>query len=454
MQAVAQKFFYNNGTQPMLFASGLRPDIPLSCPTSNCTWEPYETLGACSACEDVSYLLKYACLTARQDWIVNDTTTGKATAYPNATMCGYFLNATSESPVLMSGHSVDDHAPFSGAALLMRALPLVTVPERKTLYGGSINSKDIRNPIADVLIVGAANGSASSVYAGERPVAHECVLYWCVKTIKSAYFWAKYEEEVTHAIVITTAEPHPWKPTKFTGPKGTGITYLYAQDIVINTTSGDDPEFSYGLSNDTAVQTIIIFDDVFPSFTTVENASAEPKLRYKTKQKGAAMSRSLVLNPWIPPNNVTRHMERLATALTNVIRSSSSHKMFYGEAYDTEIYVAVRLWWLVLPLCLLAFSLIFLVATVIKTSREKDQVGVWKTSAVATLLYGFPDDMQKQIASSKLVGTPRAKAKELKVKLMPKMGWRASGNLLSPFAPNLKKNEAPPGWIEKNGTEL
>ena len=140
-------------------------------------------------------------------------------------------------------------------------------------------------------------------------------------------------------------------------------------------------------------------------------------------------------------------MERLAQALTNVIRSSSNKEMIPGAAYNKENYVSVRWQWLTLPIGLLCISFIFLAATVAKSAVERDRVGVWKTSAYATLLYGLPDDMQQKITRSGSTGTPRAKAKELKVRLQPNQGWRVSGNLFSPFTSKPRQNLPPPGWI-------
>ena len=133
--------------------------------------------------------------------------------------------------------------------------------------------------------------------------------------------------------------------------------------------------------------------------------------------------------------------------MTNVVRSSSSNVLAQGDAFSRENYVKVRWEWLTLPLGLLFISLIFLGATVAKSAVERDRVGVWKTSAYATLLYGLPDEMQQKITRSSSTGTPRAKAKELKVRLQGNHGWRVSGNLFSPFTPKPKPNLPPPGWI-------
>jgi len=204
---------------------------------------------------------------------------------------------------------------------------------------------------------------------------------------------------------------------------------------------------TYHLSNTTASNVIIIFDDFFPSYYTAATSTEKPMLRYKNFADGPSM-RKLAFNPLLAPNNITHHFERLATAMTNVVRSSDESKnMLGGKAYNQENYVSVRWEWLTLPIGLLLISLVFLSATVAKSAMERDRVGVWKTSAYATLLYGLPDEMQQRITRSSSTGTPRAKAKELKVKLQPNQGWRVSGNLFSPFVAKPKPNLPPPGWI-------
>jgi hypothetical protein len=88
----------------------------------------YETLGVCSQCADVSDYLKYSCVTGRVDW--TSDLEGGFTAeekYPNATMCGYFLNVTDEHPILMSGRIMDSNSSNPAEALLMRTFPLTNM---------------------------------------------------------------------------------------------------------------------------------------------------------------------------------------------------------------------------------------------------------------------------------------------------------------------------------------
>jgi hypothetical protein len=81
-------FFYDqNGTHPLLTEDGPQAEIPLVCPTSRCEWPTYQSLGVCSACEDVSYLLQYHCLTMKMDWIRNATGPGTEDTYSNGETC-------------------------------------------------------------------------------------------------------------------------------------------------------------------------------------------------------------------------------------------------------------------------------------------------------------------------------------------------------------------------------
>jgi hypothetical protein len=369
--------------------------------------------------------------------------------YPNGTVCGFFLNATSETPLLLSGYVADDGAASSsaGETLLVRTIPLSDFDTKAPYYGvGSVNYKNHVNPILDALIASAIDGP-DGVYAKKAPLVHECVLSWCVQSLKSSYDWGKYTENVTSTFVNITSEPMPWPWVV------NEDMYAYTQNIILEppTSSFDRPNGTifnktYTVDNTTMFNAMIVFDDFFPSYYTTEDTSADAVLRFKNYPAGPS-TRTLEFNPWEAPNDIASHMERLALALTNVIRSSKDKEMLLGEAYNKENFVSVRWQWLTLPIGLLCISFIFLAATVAKSAVERDRVGVWKTSAYATLLYGLPDEMQASITRSGSTGTPRARAKELKVKLQPNKGWRVSGNLFSPFISKPRSNQPPPGWI-------
>jgi hypothetical protein len=441
MAAVLREFFYDNGTQPVPFGNGTRPDIPLSCPTSNCTWPVYETLAVCSRCEDVTDMLNisHTCLYTTIDWSANWTGPIEDEPYPNGTVCGYYLNATSEAPILLSGYLVDNTTSEDthGESLLTRLVPLSDFNTKEPYYGnGSVYFKNIQYPLLDALVASVPNG-IQGVNDNEAPVVHECMLSWCVQTIQSSYEWGIYSENVTSEY-LGPSDPVPWPwqiPDEY--------TMSYNPNITLRPYIGDSKaDFTFGVDNITVMNIIFLFDDIFPATYTAADADTPPVFRYNNYAAGPA-TRNMTFNPWQAPNDLHQHMERMAFSMTNTIRSSTSKQMILGKAYSQESYVEVRWQWLTLPIGLLCIAFIFLSATIAKSAAERDRVGVWKTSAYATLLYGLPDEMQKKITRSGSVGTPRARAKEMKVRLQPNIGWRVSGNLFTPKP----KPQPPPGWI-------
>ncbi|KAF1952533.1 hypothetical protein CC80DRAFT_479345 [Byssothecium circinans] len=451
LRSTLWEYFYDNGTQPIPFGNETRPEIPVSCPTSNCTFPEYETLGVCSQCTDISSSLKFSCRTGRVDWISNLTGLLAKHEYPNGTMCGYFLEDTGTDPILLSGYttaaiSAPNGSAPAGEALLLRMLPMVDVISREELPNGSVNFKDIRNPISDFLVVAA--DSAERVYRNRTPVAQECVLYWCIKRMKSSYLYGTYKEDVVSAFTNSTPGSSPWKSYRIDDPSHPGYDYYYTENITITSPSN---RLEYGMTNRTHMNVYSNFNDILPSFLTVANSSAKPTFRTRTYAKGQPYYRNLVWNPWIPPNNVTRHIERLAASLTDLIRSNhKSNQMVEGEAYNIETFVHIKWEWLSFPFALLLLTLVFLIATIIKTSKEgasEAGPGAWKTSALPTLIYSLPKDVQSQFNSTAHSEGALGGKQNVRIRLHPKNGWRVSGHSYSPGSPVvvLRSDQPPPG---------
>jgi hypothetical protein len=454
LQPVAKEFFYSNGTQPTPFGNGTRPDIPLSCPTNNCTWPPYETLAICGSCADVTDVLNptYTCLNMTIEWSAAWFGPLKSVPYPNGTVCGQFLNVTSEKPTLLSGYILPEGGnATSGEALLVRAIPLTDFDTKLPYFAdGSIAFKDIRYPILDALISSTREGR-HGVYHKHSPLVHECMLVWCVRTMQSSYTWGLYKEEIISTYFEPKAESDRWPWETFETPAGTW--YSYTQNLTLappsarhssNSTLGSND--IYQISNDSHSNIMNFFDDFFPSFYTAANITTQPALRHRNYGNGPAV-RTMDWNPWEYPNNVTNHIERLALAMTSTVRSSDSKVMLEGEAYLKEPYIEIRWVWLTFPLFLLVLSLVFLVATMIKTSGD-GATGFWKTSAMPTLIYSLPKEAQGQFASSATWNSGKGAPRKTRIKLLPNMGWRVSGQSHLSRSPRLPSGErVPRGWI-------
>ncbi|KAJ4309752.1 hypothetical protein N0V94_008778 [Neodidymelliopsis sp. IMI 364377] len=192
----------------------------------------------------------------------------------------------------------------------------------------------------------ASPAGADSVYRHEVPVIHECLLSWCVQTVISSYEEGKYTENIVSTYQNMTGGSSPWESLEIPEDEGGGIVTFYMQNISI-TPPASNPGRSnstifnatYGTNNVTTYNVMNVFDDFFPSYYTTTNTSDTPVLRYKNYANGAA-TRQLAYSPWQAPSDVSSHVERLAVAMTNVIRSDvDSNEMLQGTAYRMETYV-------------------------------------------------------------------------------------------------------------------
>ncbi|KAL1594585.1 hypothetical protein SLS60_010346 [Paraconiothyrium brasiliense] len=444
LTALINNFFVDNGTSPMPAGDGFQAEIPVTCSTGNCAWPVYRTLGVCSACQDVSSLLSYACVSSKMEWVHNISRDFTESSYPRGNMCGYFINATGASPVMMTGYATGLNNTYTGQALVARGIPLIDSINKTTLFGGSVHFGHIRNPIEDFIVAGLQDTKA--VYANQTPFAQECVLYWCVKAINSTYFLGAYKEEVVETFINSTAGPQPWK-TALVGDldEDPVYDYIYAENVSIRVPT-DPEQINYGMTNETMLLTASAFDDVLPFFSTMVNSSNTPSIRLRYYKSGN-IEMVPEINPWVPTSNITRHVEQLANAVTNLIRSSSRTESVSGDAFAKEVHVNVQWAWLTFPLLLLVVSLLFLVSTIVRVCRADGDADIWKNSAMPILVYSLPKDAQQALVSSGALDSgSKSKAKNTRIRLAKKSGWRVSGYTSAPTTP-VSQRYPPPGWI-------
>ena len=451
LSAVGKYFFYGNGTQPVPFGNGARSEIPVSCPSNNCTWAAYDTLAVCSKCADISqtFNLTQTCLNTTLDWSTAWQGPLKTVPYPKGTVCGYFANITSEAPILFSGYSValSDNA-TAGETLLVRTVPLVDFNTKAPFYGsGSISFKDVRYPLVDFLVASAKDG-IQSVKRGEPPVIHECMLTWCIQTLQSSYDNGEYIETVKSKYIERPMKTDPWPWLTYEVQGGQWIEYT--QNITITPPIPRVDLAPYNSSNvtnetyrvDRSVHQLALnyFDDFLPSYFAAQSHVGAPVLRFANYKAGPETLDSLEFNPWLSPNNVTRHMERFATAMTNSVRSSRTKEMLQGKSYEVETHISIAWAWLNFPFIILFLSVIFLISTIIKTSDDGSKL--WKTSTMPALIYSLPRDVQKDISNPDASGNSVSeKQRKVKIKLLPDSGWRVSGHI------RRSTPRTPPGWI-------
>lgn len=410
LESALAPFFYGNGTEI---------DFGIGCPTGNCTWTPYESLAICGNCTDVSNLLTYACLSAPGDWRSNITTLLlEYSEYPEIYACGYYLNATGDQPMLMNGFAGGPSNP--GEALSLRLLPLSDPTTRQPLYGtGSINFNNVRNPITDFIAVGTEGGT-SAVYANATPKATECVINWCTKTFAPTYEWGVLNENPSNIFYDTSPYYFPWDFHKNAVGAMVG-DYVASFNLTPPVQHPPGANITYGLANETAIEVLMLFDTILPAFIT-SNVTSTSIFRTANAYYLGMPPRTRIAgnNGWTQINNIADYIQRLADAMTHSIRANSNQTVIAaGDAIVGETYVHVRWGWIVLPVSMLFISLIFIIATVIKSSSERNEVGIWKTSALAALMNGLDAPVQQNVGPLRKMSDVRKAAERLKVRIFP-----------------------------------
>jgi hypothetical protein len=275
----------------------------------------------------------------------------------------------------------------------MRQLDLRDPRTEESYWDRSINFKHVPSPIINFVTVAVPDAAAA--WRNETPIAQECVLRWCTKTISARYYKGNYTEKIISTFTNDTMIPYPIDFNSST------YEYYYRTNITIIPPGQDDV---FKVPNDTALQTIFTMDQNVPLFVTQLNMTSVPYLRSRNDLNDSNEARLSIErnNRWALPNNASVHLADLATAMTNVIREyPTSSELVYGSG-SLEVYVLVSWGWFALPVILLFATLVFLVGTILQSKRQ-NEIGVWKTSSVAVLANGLDDATKAGIESRTLL---------------------------------------------------
>lgn len=321
--------------------------ITTQCPTGNCTFPPYASLAVCSRCNNVTSLLNYT-----YDANVEDGMTLGATynyALPNGLS-------------LFSSESSVAYVNITGAMW----------PNSDTLdafqSSGTISNISV--------ITGSPNATAVVV----SPVALDCVLFLCAKSYNSGDYLGTFNETVTDV---------------FDQPEWTfqGNTNLSAETYAFTIPSTHLPSI---VNQDRTFQ-------VNPLMITPVQAAFRNTLQGLASQgdNGQMVFTTDIAQGiyFMIANNVSMAsiIDNIATALSNRIRTVSSHQMA-GTAFALEVYIQVQWLWLLWPALMMLLAIIFLLLTVCQSNSS--DVPYWRSSALAVMQHGVSTDALEEIGSN------------------------------------------------------
>ncbi|PYH89369.1 hypothetical protein BO71DRAFT_389806 [Aspergillus ellipticus CBS 707.79] len=295
--------------------------VMITCPTGNCTFAPYQSLGFCSRCANI---------------------TGELTQAPSSstgTMATYDYNLTNGLSFSTSWNSM----------YLMNATTGLDLVK--------LNTGDI--PV----ILNFTTISAAGYGVPPQISATECALYFCVKSYDAGVQKGAFNETLT-----STATTSNSSSTDITSD----ITLMPETCYYNNTQTKNETSCTYDIS---WLSRLAMSNTVSPLLEGTGSLFVSNRPSWSTSTLQA------VYGTEGDYKDINSMFQSLASSLTIHARSSVCAATVNGTTWTAESFVHVQWPWLILPIVLLVLTLIFLATTVIRTRHQF----VWKSSPLALL---------------------------------------------------------------------
>ncbi|KAJ5273232.1 hypothetical protein N7478_008357 [Penicillium angulare] len=299
--------------------------IMMDCPTGNCTFQTYQSLGFCSSCANITDSLKLS------------TTSG---AMPtemeyNYTLPNKFVFSTSINNMKLMNATAN--------------IPLVKID--------TAGSK----PIVNFTAISAAGYGVPPQIS-----ATECAIFFCVDTYEANVEGGKFSENRTTFSTSSNASSNVLEDFSLTPDtcykNGTRIEYPEEnpEDCTYNVNAFSQLSMSNSLS------------------PLLEGTGS---LGMVNRPEWSPKSLKALYGDYGNFTEINAVFQSLATTLTINARSKICEEKVNGTPWTDQSFVQVRWKWMILPGVLVLFSVIFLVITIVHT---RDQY-IWKSSPLALL---------------------------------------------------------------------
>ncbi|KAJ5570225.1 uncharacterized protein N7459_009655 [Penicillium hispanicum] len=371
--------YFNAGLWTTNFA------IDPTCPSGNCTWSEFQSLGFCSKCQDVtSSSSLYDC----DQWTYN-ATDSKAQEYN----C-YISTGHGENGSLV----IDYHDSYRGAFIPTGILwALNSIGKSNESFLGVDNAVAA---FAHAELESEANTNITNLVRGLRiRNVQECILSVCLKTynvsvnsgtpqvnVTSVDYGQRFSHNLTNNAEPWYNDVDCWRPTNRSGP------FKWTELATGNWVDTDQFAFCLRTSEEAdAVQigfnslTIVLSDPPFLGYSTVDytvNAKSVWTADEDTNENSAKYSESF---DRVIDLGLGAVLSDVAAALTKYAVVTSNATVA-GTTMIPQTFVVVSWQWLTFPAVLLVGGFIFWIATVVVNRRHR--LGLWKSSILPMLYHG------------------------------------------------------------------
>ncbi|CAG7921681.1 unnamed protein product [Penicillium olsonii] len=297
----------------------------MDCPTGNCTFTPYQSLGFCSRCSNItSFLTKKKQAGMVSYMSAYNYTLPNGFYFHTASNMNYLMNATTNKPLL------------------------------------DLDTKDL------AVILNFTAISTDDYGMTPQISATECALYYCVDTYETEVSGGKFTETITSNVATSNYSSGSTSLQNFAVKPET----CYFNGTRLNNTSS--PNCTYTVN--------------WLSLLSMSN-SLSPLLKgsgsrfISNRPSWSSDTAEALYGIYGNYSEINSVFSSLASSLSIHARSKVCKGTKNGTAWTTQSYVEVRWLWMILPCALVALSLAFLVIVVIHTRKQY----IWKSSPLALL---------------------------------------------------------------------
>ncbi|KAJ0417816.1 hypothetical protein BJY00DRAFT_315607 [Aspergillus carlsbadensis] len=357
-----------------------------TCPSGNCTWPAFESVGMCSQCEDMTAAAALSC-----DGTLDTTSTGT----PDPVTCdimlpdGNYMGANQPFEVNMGVDSVQWTVDFPAHAVWVVDYQISDSSD--SVYSG------LENPL--VTVAYAQLELAQDTNEADTPAfdpatalqlknVTQCAMSLCTRT---------YNVAVTDGLPsINVSEPTYGKT--FEIPENTATTCwrpgndssAVAVTQLTNTSYADPNEFAFCPTGSSDYRLFEYFEGEIRSYNRTSGSSGQWIDNVEKFNTGALGNTNL--RPRVPL------VERISAVgleyvMTNIAASftkaglMASRATVAGTVRTAEVYVDVEWLWLILPVALVALGTIFWLLTMAINRHQR--LRLWKSSVFALLFHGL-----------------------------------------------------------------
>jgi hypothetical protein len=410
--AAKQAVYMLQGTlgQPMAatVSAGVWSDdfeVTPSCPSGNCTWPAFQSMGMCSQCEDITAKASLQCDNFRT----------------NSTMAGFdsipcYIDIGQGDTGKFQVNTRNGSKFENWIATMNYPEDLVWSPYTLTRYIDNFTYAGVQNPqsvLAHAKIVLASNNTT-----GLSPLSDientlkvtavtQCALAICSRT---------YQVAVTAGISsINASLPNYGQIFNNSDSTSTQNRLCWRPDHVDSITVPRIPNISNELWANRSEFAFcpastynLVLDGQSTRHMLIENTSAI------WRQSGSSAFYSHANMPKISSTGLRAVIKNIAASYTKDALNASNYTIG-GTIITTEVYVRVKWLWMILPAVLTVLGVIFFILTILVNRGQK--LDVWKSSIMAVLFHGLDDWGEKTRDGPSRVGQMEKTAQQIKVKL-------------------------------------